>query len=62
MDIGEVRELKVKLSRKEARLKEVEDQLQQTLDRMTVKDRELGEVTKERDTLRLKNEILEEHL
>ena len=62
MSAGELRDIKVKLSRKETELKDVKDILQQLYAKIDMKEIEITNLQRERDALRLKNEIMSEHI
>lgn len=62
MNTTELRDIKVKLSRKETELKEIKDILQQLYDKLAKRDAEVTDLQRERDSLRLKNEIMAEHI
>lgn len=62
MNSTELRDIKVKLSRKETELKDIKDIIQQLYDKLGKRDTEVTELQRERDSLRLKNEIMAEHI
>lgn len=62
MNLSELRDAKIKLSRKEKELQELKDTLQKLLEKNTLRDQEFFEIQRERDILRLKNEIMNELL
>jgi hypothetical protein len=62
LNLQELRDAKVKLSRKETELKEFKEKLLYIEEKLLKRDFELSEIQKERDNLRLKNEIMNEHM
>lgn len=58
----ELRDIKIKLSKKEQELKALKETLTSLEEKLTRRDQDYDALQKERDTLRLKNELMAEKL
>lgn len=62
INFSELRDVKIRLSRSDQELKKLKDEYAQLTDKMALKESIFSELQRERDNLRLKNEILCENL
>ena len=62
MNVAEYKDLKVKLSRKDKDLRELQEHLDAASQKILAREADLARVLEERDVLRLKNEVLAECL